>query len=70
MKDHSIQVKLFGLGGAGMNVVEAFAKESSMPVECRLLDTDAVATEAVHHGRVHLIGQDYCRGLGCGGVIG
>ena len=69
MKDHSIQVKLFGLGGAGMNIVEAFAKESLMPVECRLLDTDAVATEAVRHGRVHLIGQDHCRGLGCGGDI-
>lgn len=40
-----------------------------MPVECRLLDTDAVAAEAVRHGLVHLVGKDLCRGLGCGGDI-
>lgn len=52
-----------------MNIVEAFAKETSMPIECRLLDTDAKAIDGVRHGLVHLVGQDTCRGLGCGGDI-
>ena len=69
MNDHNLQVKLFGLGGAGMNIVEAFAKETTLPVECRLLDTDAKAIESVRQGQAHLIGRELCRGLGCGGDV-
>ena len=53
MKDHSIQVKLFGLGGAGMNIVEAFGN-SPMPVECRLLTHRGNGSQ--RHD-VHLIGR-------------
>lgn len=63
----SLKVKLFGLGGAGVNIVDIFARESVSMVDCFLLDTDAKSIQSVQHGNPQLLGQSICRGLGCGG---
>ncbi len=67
MDTFSLKVKLFGLGGAGVNIVDLFAKENVSNVECFLLDTDAKAIQSVQYAHSQLLGQSICRGLGCGG---
>lgn len=69
MNDVGIKVKLFGLGGAGMHIVNAFDQESGGLVECHLLDTDAKALTTMQAVNSHLIGKELCRGLGCGGDV-
>lgn len=64
-----IKVKLLGLGGAGMHIVNAFDLKSSGLVECHLLDTDAKALATMQVANSHLIGKELCRGLGCGGDV-
>lgn len=69
MNDVGIKVKLFGLGGAGMHIVDLFAQESGGSFECHILDTDAKAMAAMQNVETHLVGNDICRGLGCGGDV-
>ncbi len=69
MNDVGIKVKLFGLGGAGMHIVDAFAQESNGLFECHTLDTDAKAITTTQNTESHLIGKEICRGLGSGGDI-
>lgn len=69
MNDIGIKVKLFGLGGAGMHIVDTFARESNGSVECHLLDTDAKALATMSNAETHLIGKELCRGLGSGGDL-
>lgn len=69
MNDIAIKVKLFGLGGAGMHIVNAFDQESGGLAECYLLDTDAKALATMQTVNSHLIGKEQCRGLGCGGDV-
>ena len=70
MNTVGIKVKLLGLGGAGLNIVNAFDQKSSGLVECHVLDTDAKAIAAMQLTDTHLIGKEVCRGLGSGGDVG
>ena len=47
MNTVGIKVKLLGLGGAGVHIVNAFDQKSSGLVECHVLDTDAKAIAAM-----------------------
>ena len=69
MSDIGIKVKLFGLGGAGMHIVNAFDQKSGGLMECHLLDTDAKALASMQTVDSHIIGKEVCRGLGCGGDV-
>ena len=63
----SLNVKVLGLGGAGLNIIEAFSEANHPGVTCYALDSDARALESISKADTMLIGQPICRGLGCGG---
>ena len=69
MNTEGIKVKLLGLGGAGVHIVNAFDQKSSGLVECHVLDTDAKALATMQSVDSHLIGKEVCRGLGSGGDL-
>ena len=69
MNTVGIKVKLFGLGGAGVHIVNAFDHKSSGLLECHALDTDAKALATTQSLDSHLIGKEVCRGLGSGGDV-
>ena len=58
MSDIGIKVKLFGLGGAGMHIVNAFDQKSGGLMECHLLDTDAKALASMQTVDSHIIGKE------------
>ena len=69
MNTVGIKVKLLGLGGAGVHIVNAFDQKSSGLLECHVLDTDAKALATMQSVDSHLIGKEVCRGLGSGGDV-
>ena len=69
MNTVGIKVKLLGLGGAGVHIVNAFDQKSSGLLECHVLDTDAKALATMQSVDSHLIGKEVCRGLGSGGDL-
>ena len=70
-QEHEVEVKLkvLGLGGAGLNIIEAFSKETHPSVACYAMDSDARSLETISKANTMLIGQAVCRGLGCGGDL-
>ena len=52
MNTVGIKVKLLGLGGAGVHIVNAFDQKSSGLVECHVLDTDAKALATMQSVRL------------------
>lgn len=63
----SLNVKVLGLGGAGLNIIEAFSVADHPGVTRYALDSDARALETISKADTMLVGQSICRGLGCGG---
>lgn len=60
-------VKIIGVGGAGLALLEALASERKVPYECVAVHTDAQALLASSAtGKVQL-GRDASRGIGAGG---
>ncbi|MCF0228048.1 MAG: hypothetical protein HUJ52_04450, partial [Malacoplasma sp.] len=70
-----INVKVFGIGGAGCNVIECMAKSYNWnnAVSLYALDTDVRTLrricESGLNANCHLLGKDICRGNGTGGDV-
>lgn len=60
-------IKIIGVGGAGINTVSRFIERNIETVTTVVVDTDAAdLLKAKAHKKV-LLGRDICKGKGCGG---
>lgn len=60
-------IKVIGVGGAGLAILERLARDSGVPSECVAMHTDAQALLASTAARKIQLGRDATTGLGCGG---
>ncbi len=63
----AVRMKLFGIGGAGMNVAARLEKESLGDIEVIGFNADSQGLSACSLNRKILIGERITRGLGAGG---
>ena len=54
MNISGIKIKLLGVGGAGIHIVNSFDQKSNELVECYALDTDAKALSSIKVEESHL----------------
>ena len=67
MKSSKLNLKIFGLGGAGINIISEFAGKSLISDELIILDSDLKAINNINSVNSFLVGNSICHGLGCGG---
>ena len=60
-------IKVFGVGGAGSNMVSWLHKKGVKGAEILACNTDKQHLDITSSDRNILIGKDLTRGLGCGG---
>lgn len=65
----NLKVRVLGLGGAGSLIVDTFCNQASANVECYALDSDSKFLGSMKSAKTMLVGQEVCRGIGCGGDI-
>lgn len=64
---HAANIKVFGIGGAGNNMVGWLYQKGIKGAEIIGCNTDQQHLTIIDADRKFLIGRDACRGLGCGG---
>ena len=60
-------IKVFGVGGAGSNMVSWLYKKGDKGAEISVCNTDKQHLDITSSDRKSLLGKDLTRGLGCGG---